>query len=164
MKKIIKYLLTPIIALNLFLTFNLNATALETNHNSNYDTTTISCGNVQGIPRGITILSRNCVNVIKILVPVILVILGIIDMVRATTASDEKAMKEATSRLIKRIIAAVLVFFVVALIQFVIKLLANASSQTGNSEVNDTANNITKCISCFISDKNACKPDRFLDE
>ena len=99
-----------------------------------------------------------------IIVIVILVILGIIDMVRATTASDEKAMKEATSRLIKRIIAAVLVFFVVALIQFVIKLLANASSQTGNYEVNDTANNITKCISCFISDKNACKPDRFLDE
>ncbi len=165
MKNKIKYLILPVLFLNLFFTFNFNVdAAMETNSDAGYDTTTISCGNVKGIPKGVAILSRNVVKTIKFLVPVILIVLGIVDMLRATTANDEKAMKEATGKFIRRIIAAVLVFFVVALIQFVIKLLANASSQTGNSEVNDTANNITKCISCFISDKNACKPDRFLDE
>ena len=42
MKNKIKYLILPVLFLNLFFTFNFNVdAAMETNPNANYDTTTI---------------------------------------------------------------------------------------------------------------------------
>lgn len=164
MKKIIKLLVFPVLLLNLFFAFNYNVSAeVETNPDAAYDTTTITCGKVQGIPRGITIMSRNFIKVIKVLIPVILIILGIIDMVKAASSNDEKLMKEATNRLIKRIIAAVLVFLVISLIQFVINTLAKAARKSENADVEDTTTSITECISCFISDADFCNPDNYFE-
>lgn len=164
MKNITKILTFTVLIINLFFTFNYNARAIESNSNANYDTTTISCGSVKGIPKGITIFSRNLIKVIKVLVPVVLIILGIIDMVRAVSGNDEKVMKEASSRLIKRAIAAVLVFFVISLVQFVINVLSKAAKDSGKSDGDDPTNGIVECISCFISDASYCVEDGYFDE
>lgn len=129
-----------------------------------YDTKTITCGNVKGIPRGLTFFSRSAVSIIKLLVPVILIVLGIIDMLRASSANDEKIMKDATSKFIRRIVAAILVFFVVSLIQFVVKTISNSAKESNNEDVENDANNIMSCISCFISDKDDCVLDNYLEE
>lgn len=131
---------------------------------SGYDVETIRCGNVRGIPRGLPYLSRNIISIIKILVPVILIILGIIDMFRAATSSDEKAMKTAASKFVKRIIAAVLVFFVVVLIQFVVRTIANAANKANNGDIKQDADNIAACITCFISDEDYCTEDNYFEE
>lgn len=160
MKNKIKYLILPVLSLNLFFTFNFNVdAAMETNPNANYDTTTISCGNgyAKGIPRGLAIMSRNAIKVIKYAVPVVLIIMGIIDMIRAVSANDEKIMKEATGKFIRRIIAAVLVFFVIALLQFIFRILGNAEKEAGSGKMN--ADGIMGCINCFTNSDLYCIED-----
>lgn len=102
----------------------------------------ITCGNGDIIidsvvPKFVSII----VNIIKFLVPVVIIIFGIIDLFKASTANDEKVMKEAQKKLISRIIYAVLVFFVVAIVQFVFKALDKAGDES----------DATSCISCFIN-------------
>lgn len=90
------------------------------------------------------------VNAIKIVIPIVLIVFGIIEMFRAATANDEKVMKEAQKKLISRIIYAVLIFFIVAIVQLVFSVLARSSenSTTGGSV---SKNSISACISCFTN-------------
>lgn len=88
------------------------------------------------------------VNLIKIAVPIILIIMGMIDLSKAVMGNDEKQMKESQSKLIKRVIYAVLVFLVVSVVQ----LLFSALSGTGATD----NGNISSCISCFVSSPDDC--------
>ena len=94
---------------------------------------------------------RTFVTVLKIVIPIVLIVLGMLDMAKAVMANEEKEMKEAQKKLIKRIIYAVIIFFVVALVQFVFVKLAEADTN-GNIDKPDTA----ACISCFISSADSC--------
>lgn len=100
---------------------------------------------------------RTVVTVLKIAIPIILVIFGMLDIAKAVMANDDKEMKEAQKKLIHRIIYAVVVFFIVALVQFVFARLAKADSNQDNlgGEVGGN-NNISQCISCFISSDATC--------
>lgn len=113
---------------------------------------TISCGGAE-IDAIVPGFVSSLVNVVKILIPIILIAYGMIDLAKAVMANDEKVMKEAQSKLIKRIVYAVVIFFVVAIVQAVFGMLANAG------EGDDYKNNMNSCISCFISgpDSKACK-------
>lgn len=95
---------------------------------------------------------RIFVTILKIVVPIILVVLGMLDMAKAVMANEEKEMKEAQKRLIKRVIYAVVIFFIVALVQFVFGQLAKADNGGGNVDSNNTA----ACIYCFISNSDSC--------
>ena len=88
------------------------------------------------------------VNILKIAIPIILIIFGMLDLAKAVMANDDKEMKEAQKKLIHRIVYAVVVFFVVALVQFVFGRLdsANGGNDTGAKG----------CINCFIN--NNCDP------
>lgn len=81
------------------------------------------------------------INIIKIVVPIIIIVLGMLDLAKAVMANEEKEMKEAQGKLIKRIIYGALVFFVIALVQFVFSALSK------NAKTDDA----TGCISCFTS-------------
>ena len=59
-----------------------------------------------------------------ILIPVGLIIYGTVDLGKAVIASDEKEVKAAQSRLIKRFIYAAVVFFVPILVGVVMNLVA----------------------------------------
>ncbi len=67
-------------------------------------------------------------NIIKIGVPIILIIMGSIDLGRAVISSDDKEIKGATSKLIKRAIAAVAVFFAVTIVDVVMGLVAKGET------------------------------------
>ena len=71
-------------------------------------------------------LVKGLFTLIKILVPIILIIYGAIDLTKAVMASDDKEIKAATSKLIKRTVAAVAVFFIVTLVSIVMDLVAGA--------------------------------------
>lgn len=85
------------------------------------------------------------VNAVKVIIPLLLVVYGMIDLAKAVMSNDEKTMKEAQGKLIKRFIYAVVIFFIVALVQLVFGMLANASDGEIDKE------NITSCIDCFMS-------------
>ena len=53
---------------------------------------------------------------IKIVVPIILIVVGMIDLAKAVTQNDEKKVKEAQQLLVKKAISAVLVFLVATIV------------------------------------------------
>lgn len=98
--------------------------------------------------------TKGLVDVVKVLIPVLLVAFGMIDLTKAVMSNDEKVMKEAQGRFIKRIVYAVIVFFIVAFVQLIFGILANAST---NSKNGVSKSSVTACIACFISDNSECK-------
>lgn len=69
-----------------------------------------------------------------ILIPIALILYGTIDLGKAVIASDEKEVKSAQSRLIKRFIYAVVVFLVPLLVSVVMSLVVRSVDDTeGNS-------------------------------
>ena len=66
--------------------------------------------------------------IIQIGVPIILIVMGAIDLGKAVLSSDDKEIKGATSKLIKRCIAAVAVFFVVTIVTLLMNLFTSADT------------------------------------
>lgn len=74
------------------------------------------------------------VTVIQIAIPILLVILAMIDLGKMVVTSKDDDRKKIQSLMIKRIIAAVAVFFLIALIRMVIGIMnISETSETGHS-------------------------------
>lgn len=67
-------------------------------------------------------------NVIKIVVPILLLVFGIIDFLKATFAGSEDDMSKAKKNFMKRLIAAVVVFLTPILINFLLGVANNVWS------------------------------------
>jgi len=85
------------------------------------------------------------VNVIKIVIPLILIILGMLDLGKAVVEDDDKAVNKAVTRLVKRFIAAVVMFF----IPTIVSALFNALSLMNATDQADY--NI--CVQCVTGSK-----------
>ena len=66
--------------------------------------------------------------IIQIGIPIILIVMGSIDLGKAVLSSDDKEIKGATSKLIKRAIAAVAVFFVTTIVSLLMNMFSNSGS------------------------------------
>ena len=62
---------------------------------------------------------------IRVAVPVILIVVGSIDLAKAVTEKSEDKIKEAQNKLVKKAIAAGLVFLVSILVSFVMKIVGS---------------------------------------
>ena len=69
-------------------------------------------------------------NAVKIGVPIILVVVGMFDMGKAITQQKEDEIKKAQSLLVKKAIAALIVFLMFAFVQLVVSLVAGDESKT----------------------------------
>lgn len=85
----------------------------------------VNCAGVM-IPQVIPNITKMIVTFIKIVVPIILIILGMIDLAKAVIASKEDEIKKAQQLFIKRLIAAVVVFLIVVIVQVLFNLLSSA--------------------------------------
>ena len=54
----------------------------------------------------------NIINVIKIVIPLIIIILGMVDFARAMISNDDKATASAAKSLIQKLIAGIIVFII----------------------------------------------------
>ena len=61
--------------------------------------------------------------IFKIVIPLILIILGMVDLGKAVISSDDKAISKAAKSLLMRIIAAICIFFIPTIVSFVINLV-----------------------------------------
>lgn len=109
-----------------------------------------SVGGVSMGGNAIPALTRTVVSVFKIVIPIILIVLGMVDLGKAVTSNDEKQMKEAQKTLIKRVIYAVLIFFITSLVQWIFAALVPSGDKA------TTNTNAASCISCFISNNGDC--------
>ena len=65
--------------------------------------------------------------------PIILIIFGMLDLAKSVTASKEDEIKAATKLLIKRVIYAVAIFFVVFLVTVIFNIVASNDSRQGDA-------------------------------
>ena len=107
----------------------------------------VSCGNVTEIPTKIPELTSYCITLVQIAVPIILIIMGTLDLFKGVTAQKEDEIKKGQQMLIKRLITAVIIFFVIVITKFLISVVADATSSA----------NITECIDCFLSGVENCR-------
>lgn len=89
---------------------------------------TLACeiGGVE-IPSMVTNIISYIVTGIKIGVPVLLVVFGMIDLGKAVMQSKEDDIKKAQQTFLKRLLAAALVFFVITVVQFLVRVLDSAA-------------------------------------
>ncbi len=108
----------------------------------------LSCATYLGYnPEAVAGVTRLIVTVIKIVVPILLVIFGMLDLAKAVIAQKEDEIKKGQQTLIKRAIAAAIVFFVVSIVQLIFGVLLRDS---------DDRDSIQDCINCFINSSNNC--------
>ena len=89
------------------------------------------------------------VLVLKILIPVILIVLGIIALGKAVIAADDKEIKTAVNSIIKKFIAAVCIFFIPTIISALFSIVDTVSSVEADYNV---------CVKCITSPtKSTCK-------
>lgn len=84
-------------------------------------------------------LVHTIIVIIQIAVPVVLVIIGMLDLFKGVTAGKEDEMKKAQGLFVKRLISAALVFFVVAIVRLVIGVVADENTD------------IWSCADCFLN-------------
>ena len=73
----------------------------------------------------IRIIKNGVFPVIQIGIPIVLIVLGTLDLGKAVISSDDKAVKEAQSKLIKRCIYAIILFFIVTLLNLLFSMVGN---------------------------------------
>ena len=86
------------------------------------------CDNLMPLIR---LIRDGVIPLIQIGIPIILIILGMLDLGKAVVASKEDEIKAAQKLLVKRAIYALAIFFVVLIVQVVFGLL----SSTGDSKI-----------------------------
>lgn len=114
---------------------------------NNYSTSAISCGDelIKNVPTMLPKVVSIIYTVIQIAVPILLVVFGSLDLMKGISAQKEDEIKKGQQMFIKRIISAVIVFFVLIIVKLVISLVADKSS-----------NRILDCTECFIRNNEKC--------
>ena len=85
----------------------------------------------------------------KILIPLLLIILGTIDFVKATLSSSDKAPQEALGAFARRIIIAIIIFLIPTILNLVLSLVDGASEAFKDSKFTD-------CTNCLFSPFTKC--------
>ena len=104
---------------------------------------TTPCGGFE-IPNTLINIVSTVVKLIKIGVPIILIILGMVDMGKAVASQKEDEIKKGQKTLLSRCIAAGIVFFVVAIVQLLVSIV--------NSDTDK--DNTWNCIDKFVNGVN----------
>jgi len=97
----------------------------------------VDCGTLWPI---ISLVKNGIIPLVQIGIPIILIILGMLDLGKAVVASKEDEIKSAQKMLIKRCIYAVAIFFVVLIVTVVFGLVADNSAGAA-----DEATSWTSC-------------------
>lgn len=105
----------------------------------------ISCGgNLITMDRIIPDMTSLVVTLIKIGIPVLLIIFGMLDLGKAVMAQKEDEIKKSQQMFFKRLLSAALVFFVFVIVELVFNIVAK-----------DEKAGIWNCVNCFINE--SCK-------
>ena len=79
------------------------------------------------------------IKAIWIVVPILLVIFGLLDLAKAVVAQKEDEIKKGQQTLVKRVIAAIIVFFVIFIVQTIIRFVSGEDDS------------VLSCFNCFVN-------------
>ena len=118
--------------------------------------TYLSCGNgsskAYDIPEIVPRLTSYLILILKTVTPTILIVVAMIQLVRAVAAQSEDDMKKAKNSLVKKIIIAVLIFVLISIVQFIVKQVADDSETLS----------VQSCLECFVN--NDCKDSAYFTD
>jgi len=140
MKKKIGYLLTIIFLIGIIA----SVSVVRAETYENYEAAeSVSCGQglITDIPSSLPKVVNIIYTAIQIAVPIVLVILGMLDLFKGITGQKEDDIKKGQQMLIKRLIPAAIIFFVLAIVKVVTSLIADDDNKT----------KIIDCVDCFIN-------------
>ena len=89
----------------------------------------------------IRLIKNGLIPIIQIGIPIILIVLGMFDLGKAVVASKEDEIKTAQKLLIKRVVYAIAIFFVVLIVQVVFGLI----STSGDRDATENSMNWLDC-------------------
>lgn len=81
-----------------------------------------------GIPDAIGNLVHLGFMIIQVVVPILLIIWGMMDFMKGLTKSDEDEIKKGQKQFIQRLIAAIICFLVVTVVQLVINVVGSVTN------------------------------------
>lgn len=79
----------------------------------------------------IKFIRNGLIPVIQIGIPILLIVLGMLDLGKAVVAGKEDEIKKNQQLLVKRAISAIAVFFVVTLVTFVFSIFSDSTGTEG---------------------------------
>ena len=88
-----------------------------------------------GLSARIIAFIYNILKWVKYITPVLVIILGILDFVKALAAQDDDAMKKAQGKFVKRLIAAVLLFLLPLIIDYVLSVFHLVNDSCNINEI-----------------------------
>lgn len=83
-----------------------------------------NCGGLRPLVR---VIKKGLFPIVQLGIPILLIVLGTFDLGKAVISSEEKEVKAAQSRLIKRFIYAALVFFVFTFVSVLMNIVAQGN-------------------------------------
>lgn len=101
----------------------------------------IRCGGAY-IPSNLVSFSSKLVGFIQVAVPIIIILTGMIELLKAVISSDEKKMDESKGSLMRKFIAGIAIFLVFVIVKFAFSMLDNM-----------TVDRYLNCASCFINEE-----------
>lgn len=119
---------------------------------------TTLCGGIS-IPNEIFNMTSLIIKIIKIVVPVLLIIWGMLDFAKSIVAKKEEDIKKYRSAFIGRLISAILVFLMVVIVQLVVNLMNGVEEKSMDGQ---TIGDVWSCSKKFINGVD--KDDSQLDE
>lgn len=87
-------------------------------------------GNVIVIPDQLANVIATIYDLLKIGVPLLLILFGMLDLGKSVIAQKEDEIKKSQDLFIKRLIAAALVFFVFAIVQLLVSFVGGDDSES----------------------------------
>lgn len=135
-KNKLKYLMFTVLT---FFSGNIMVFAIESQNEY------LKCGN-NYIPAPIAPITRVIVLLLQLVLPIVLIVMGSLDLLKAVSSSNQDNIKKSQSKFFKRLVSGVIFFFVFTLVKFIVGIAADANENK----------NIMKCVSCLIDDKEKC--------
>ena len=97
--------------------------------------------NCYGFDSIVRVIKEGVFPILQIAIPIILIVLCTFDLGKAVISSDDKAVKEAQSKLIKRCIYAILVFFIVTLLNLLFSMVGQITGSEALTQWSNCWNN-----------------------
>ncbi len=74
------------------------------------------------MPKTLDII-KELLGIVKIAIPILLIVLGTVDFIKAMVAQDDQQMKKAQGAFVKRLIIGVVIFFVPMIMKFLLSII-----------------------------------------
>ena len=88
----------------------------------------LSCGNTSfQFPKTLPNFTNIIFDLLKIATPIIIIITGMLDMIKAVSAQKEDEIKKAQQKLLRRLLAGAVVFLIFVIVEIVIHTFAESN-------------------------------------